>query len=289
MSSERPQPRWIAFAFALNVALAVAHVVVFGLTKSRLVLAQGADSLMDVAAVAVLAVSAQVARRPRDEDHPFGHGRAEPIGALLVAAFAGVLAFEVGRSAIAALLGHDDASIDASVAGVLALKLGVKTLFVVVLARRARASRSPALSAVVVDARNDLAVTGSSLVGYAAARYGFARADAILALPICMYIAYNGLSLARENIRYLMGASPGAEVVEVIRASAASVEGVLSVPGVEAHFVGSEIHVEVTVVVSASATATEGHDVAVAVQRAVEANDMVARAFVHVDTDAAER
>ena len=146
MSSERPQPRWIAFAFALNVALAVAHVVVFGLTKSRLVLAQGADSLMDVAAVAVLAVSAQVARRPRDEDHPFGHGRAEPIGALLVAAFAGVLAFEVGRSAIAALLGHDDASIDASVAGVLALKLGVKTLFVVVLARRARASRSPALS-----------------------------------------------------------------------------------------------------------------------------------------------
>ena len=104
-----------------------------------------------------------------------------------------------------------------------------------------------------------------------------------------MYIAYNGLSLARENIRYLMGASPGAEVVEVIRASAASVEGVLSVPGVEAHFVGSEIHVEVTVVVSASATATEGHDVAVAVQRAVEANDMVARAFVHVDTDAAER
>ena len=45
----------------------------------------------------------------------------------------------------------------------------------------------------------------------------------------------------------------------------------------------------VPVVVSASATATEGHDVAVAVQRAVEANDMVARAFVHVDTDAAER
>jgi ferrous-iron efflux pump FieF len=289
MSSARPQPRWIAFAFALNAALALAHVAVFGLTRSRLVLAQGADSLMDVAAVVVLAVSARVASRPRDEDHPFGHGRAEPIGALLVAVFAGVLAFEVGRSAVTALLGHDDASIDASVAAVLALKFGVKTLFVVVLARRARSSRSPALTAVVVDARNDLAVTASSLVGYGAARYGLARADALLALPICMYIAYNGLSLARENIRYLMGAAPGAEVVAQIRAAAAGVDGVLSVPGVEAHFVGSEIHVEVTVVVSATASASEGHDVAVAVQRAVEGNELVARAFVHVDTEAAPR
>ncbi len=284
MSSERPRQSWVAFAFLLNAALVAAHFGVFALTGSRLVLAQGADSVMDITATVVLALTARVGRQPRDDNHPFGHGRAEPIGALVAAVFAGVLALEVGRSAVGALISGAEAQLDPSVAVVLGTKLLVKIVFVAVLTRRARIARSPALWAVVVDARNDLAATGSSLLGYGAARAGWAMADAVLALPICVYIAYNGIKLARENLRFLMGEAPDPAVIEAIVAAAREVAGVRAVPAVVAHYVGSELHCEVTIEVAAGASATEGHDIGVLVQQAVEGHELVSRAFVHVDT-----
>ncbi len=106
----------------------------------------------------------------------------------------------------------------------------------------------------------------------------------MLALPICVYIAYNGLRLARENLRFLMGEAPDPDVVAAIGAAAREVAGVRDVSAVVAHYVGSELHCEVTIVVAGDASATEGHDIGVEVQRAVEAHELVARAFVHVDT-----
>ena len=67
-------------------------------------LAQGSDSLLDLGGGAILAYSAWIAAHAADDDHPFGHHRAEPIGALVTAVLAGVLAFEVLRSGIGALL-----------------------------------------------------------------------------------------------------------------------------------------------------------------------------------------
>lgn len=285
MSGAKSTSSWIAGTLALNVGLAAALFGVYAVARSRLVLAQGADSLMDIVAVGALAVVAFVARRPRDAGHPFGHARAEPLGALLVAALAGVLAYEVGESAVRALLRREPAPVDAAVAAALGLKIAAKLGLVAVLAARARRGNSPALRAVVVDARNDVAAAGSSLLGYAAARAGLGWADAALAIPLCVYIAFNGFKLARENVGYLMGEAPPEDVLADLRVRAERVAGVLHVPAVEAHFVGSELHVEVTVVVREDATAREAHAVGIAVQGAVETAELVGRAFVHLDTE----
>jgi divalent metal cation (Fe/Co/Zn/Cd) transporter len=72
--------------------------------ESDLALAQASDSLLDLTGAIVLAWVVNVAREPGDERHPMGHTRAEPLGALLIALLAGVLALEVGSSAVASLL-----------------------------------------------------------------------------------------------------------------------------------------------------------------------------------------
>ena len=76
---------------------------VFG---SQLALAQAADSFMDVFTAAVLTWTVSVAAQRPDKEHQFGHSRAEPIGGLVVAVIAGVLAIEVARSAIEALIAN---------------------------------------------------------------------------------------------------------------------------------------------------------------------------------------
>ena len=87
----------------LNTGILAAAIWVYALTSSQIVLAQAADSFLDVGANLVIAYAARVARRPADRDHLYGHQRAEPIGALIVAVITCVVAIQVLASAIQSL------------------------------------------------------------------------------------------------------------------------------------------------------------------------------------------
>jgi cation diffusion facilitator family transporter len=275
--------RVVATTLALNVVLCAAHVVVGLLSGSQIVLAQAADSLFDLAVGIVLVVSVRVAAQPSDENHPFGHQRAEPIGALVTAVLAAVLSVEVVRSAVAALLSHAAPNVDGAVIGVLVAKFASKLVLLIALSRR-RAVASQAVDATRLDTWNDVLTTGSSLLGIALVTTGWPRADALLALPIAASIGRNGYGLARQSLRYLMGEAPPAAVQEELRAKAAAVPGVVGVPRLRAHYVGSVLHVQVTLLIAAGSSAAQSHDVEIDVQRALEDDPRVGEAFVHIDT-----
>lgn len=282
--TQREPAQFVLGALLVNIGLLVLLVVVYFRTHSQLVLAQGADSFFDLASGVVLAISAAVSRKPHDEDHPFGHQRAEPIGALITAVLAGVLAFEVLRSAVVELWTGTTVELDLPVAGILGLKFAIKLGLVALLWKRQRTERSSALRALFVDARNDMIATASSLLGWLLVREGLGWADAGLAVPVALYIGYSGFSLARENLRYLMGEAPDEKVHAELVRRAASHEGVLEVKRVRAQYLGQLLHVEVTILIADHLTATEAHDLALDVARLLEELDEVEEVFVHVDT-----
>lgn len=284
-SSSRARGSVLA-ALLLNVGLLLAHVWVFVGSGSLLVLAQGADSLLDIVAGVILTVSATVGMQPRDQNHPFGHQRAEPIGALVTAVLAGVMAFEVARTAIVALVQGSTAVIGSPVILVLAVKCTTKLALLGPLRAQSRRIKSPALRATFVDTRNDVAATLSSLVGVALVRQGYVWADAVLALPIALYIGANGFLLARENLRYLMGEAPDHRVMQELEERARSVTGVQQIGELRAHYVGQELQVEIAILVTDTLSATETHDLGVDVQRALQSHALVSEVFVHLDTAA---
>lgn len=284
---DRRPARFILGVLVLNVALLALFAIVYVSSKSQLILAQGADSLFDLASGIVLAITAAVALQPHDEDHPFGHSRAEPIGALITAVLAGVLAFEVLRSAIFDLASGEPRLLSQTVATVLGFKCLIKTAMVIVMRVRFKQEKSPALRALFVDARNDMIATASSLVGWFMTTKGLEWADAGMAIPVALYIGYSGFSLARENLRYLMGEAPDEELHAALVARAASRAGVVRVKRVRAQYLGQRLHVETTILIDDSNSATQGHDIALDVRHAVEALDEVEEVFVHVDTTSA--
>jgi cation diffusion facilitator family transporter len=274
----------VALVLAVNAVLCAAHFVVYWTSGSQLVLAQGADSLMDLAVGTVLLVSVRVAAQPRDANHPFGHERAEPIGALVTSVLAFVLAIEVVRSAITKLVVAEPAVADGAVLAVLGAKCAVKSLLLLAFEWQRRARRSQAVAATRLDTLNDVITTASSLVGAMLVRHGWPVWDALLALPVGVYLGRNGWQLCRESLRYLMGEAPPKPVLDRLHAAAAAVEGVREVSKIRAHFVGSVLHVEVTVLVAATSSAKQAHDVALDVQAAVEKDALVGEVFVHIDT-----
>jgi cation diffusion facilitator family transporter len=249
---------------------------------SDLSLAQAADSLLDFGGALVLAYAVRVARTPGDAGHPFGHTRAEPLGALGIAMLASLLGFEVGTSALGSLLRGSEARPGGILLGLFLAKVAFKGVVFLL----ARGRSGPALEALAVDAKNDILVGLLAVAGYFLARAGWHAADAWLSLPVAAYIGYSGYHLARTNVDRLMGSAPSVERQADLRALAAAVSGVLEVHDLRAHYLGTEISLHVHIVVLESLTIREASEIGAAVRARLEAEPDVIHASVHIDPQA---
>lgn len=247
--------------------------------ESDLALAQASDSLLDLAGAIVLAWVVHVAGAPGDERHPMGHSRAEPLGALGIAALAGILAVEVGMSAVRSLL--DEVAVIPSfyLAGLFAGKIAFKA----VVWRLAAGGAGPAFSALVVDARNDCLVGALALLGFFGARLGTPTLDAWLALPSALWIGWSGVSLARENIDLLMGVAPDLNRQNQLLAIAASVDSVKDAHDLVAHSLGTQLSVHVHISVQADLTVRQAHDIGEKVRNLLLLEVDVGHCSVHID------
>jgi cation diffusion facilitator family transporter len=255
------------------------------LYESQLALAQAADSFLDVFTAAVLTWTVAVAAQPEDEEHPFGHSRAEPIGGLVTAVIAAVLAIEVARSAGTALLSGYQPKLEMWLVYVFAIKVVFKLGIFGFSSKAWRNTGSPAMRALRVDARNDVLVSSLAIGGFFAARAGIPEIDAWLALPVAAWIAWSGIDLARENIRYLMGEAPTRERQAELEDIARTTPGVKQAHDLRAHFLGTELQVQVHVVVDPALTVKAAHDIGEAVRERLESERDVRDAHIHIDID----
>lgn len=251
--------------------------------KSTLALSLAADSIVDVFAAAVLAWSVHVASQPQDDEHPFGHSRAEPIAALVVAVIACVVAVEVTRAAVSTLTTSSEMQANAMLGVLFAAKLLFKLVICVLIFRSK--SNNPSLRALFVDSRNDVAVSALALAGFGLAVYEYTDFDAWLALPVAVGIAWSGISLARENIRLLMGVALEESRQNELAVVAASVPGIEDVHDLRAQYLGTHIQIHLHIVVDENLTVKQAHDIGEDVQALLESEDDVGHAFVHIDIE----
>lgn len=282
-----PQVARLTYASILgSLVLAIALVVVHLVFRSQIALAQAADSFADMLSGAALAWAVREASQPADEDHPLGHARAEPLAALVVAVLAGVLAVEVLRNAVMALVSGAEPELDWTVAAVFAAKIAFKGVIVGLSTKALAARRNPALEALRVDARNDLLVGAVALVGFLLARWRLPAVDAWLAVAIAIYVGYSGVRLAYENVGLVMGAAAPGERREELVGIVAAIEGVAGVGDLIATWSGASLHVQVDIAVDPALTVLAAHDIAHAVEERLAREDDVARVVVHVEPSA---
>ena len=242
------------------------------------------NSLVDVVASVAIWYSVEVAHRDPDQDHPFGHHRAETIAALGVAIFTAILGFEIGRAAIERLIaGPRPIELAGWAIGALAFSMAGNLALARYLRRRGERLESPAILANAVECENDIWTSLAALAGVSAAVAGAEVVDPIAGILVGIWIVWGGYRFGRQNIDYLMGKSPGRELVERIRALTLETPGVKGVHDVRAHYVGHRVHVEVHVEVDQELSTRQSHDVGGSVRAAIERLPNVDRAFIHVD------
>ncbi|MFD1514795.1 cation diffusion facilitator family transporter [Halomarina rubra] len=268
----------------VNLVLALAKGAVYLYTGSLAVGGEAVNSLSDTAYSLVVVGGLYLTTQPADDTHPHGHERIEPFVSLVVAIGISVAGIGVLWQAVQSVLaGGSDGTAGLLAAGVLAGSAAVKYLLYRYCARVADRHNSPALRATALDNRADILTAGAALAGVAGAALGFPVLDPLAGGVVALGILYTGFEIGRDNVRYLVGGAPDADLRADIVERALTHPDVHGVHDVVAHHVGPEIDVSLHLEIEGDRTVREAHDIETDVVREIRAIDEVDDVFVHLD------
>jgi cation diffusion facilitator family transporter len=271
---------------AANVALTVAKFLAGILGHSQALIADAVESLADIFSSIIVWRALVVAETPPDEDHPYGHGKAEPLAAATVSAMlllaAGVIAFHSLKGIV-----EPRVAPSAWTLIVLIIVIAVKEmLFRFVL----RESETVSSSAVETDAwhhRSDAITSAAAFIGISIALVGgpgYEHADNWAALVAACVIAWNGWRLLRPAFNELMDRSPDRALIEKIRAVAGTIHGVAGVEKCFVRKMGYQFFVDMHVEVDPQMTVENSHHIGHEVKDKVRAEiPSVRDVLVHIE------
>lgn len=281
--------RRVTFAgMAVNVLIAAAKGAAGWLFASQALVADAVHSVSDLATDFAVIFGVRYWSAPADEEHPYGHGKIEALVTLFIAAALAVVAWELGREAVAGLLGGARAS--ARVTGSLALAVAVASVVLKECLFRwtrrvARRVRSSALEANAWHHRSDAISSVPVAVAVAVAWIwpSLSWIDSAGALLVACFILKVVWDIARPALQELTDAEIG-DKSEAVAEIARRVEGVLEVHRVRTRryggFFQTDLHVQVDSALSVARGHAVGHDVKDAV---VAAGIGVTDAVIHVE------
>ena len=278
----RSVARVLAWVLAANLAVVAAKLVVGLESGSIAVLGDSAHSGVDALNNVVALLAMRVASEPPDEEHPYGHGKFETVGALAIASFLSITCFELGRSAVTRLVG------DAPPPRVEPLMFwilgGTVAVNVAVAWAESHLGRKLGSEILRADARHttaDVLVTGSVLVGLVLVGQGWRQADAWLALLVAAVIAYSGLQILKETVPVLV--DHRAFDPDRIHALVVGDPEVMDTSEIRSRGRPGEAFAELTIHVDPAAGVREAHRIADRVEKLLEEEGGFYAVTVHVE------
>jgi cation diffusion facilitator family transporter len=249
---------------AVNVTFTIAKFLAGFFGHSQALIADAVESLADIFSSIIVWRGLVVAETPPDEDHPYGHGKAEPLAAAIVSA---MLLLAAGLIAYHSLHGILEPRVAPSAWTLILLVVVIavkELLFRFVLQEGAHVESS----AVKTDAwhhRSDAITSAAAFVGICIALVGgkgYENADNWAALVAAIVIATNGWLLLRPALNELMDHSPDRELIDKIKSIAATIPGVDRVEKCFVRKMGWQFYADMHIEVDPQMTVLHSHEIA---------------------------
>jgi cation diffusion facilitator family transporter len=270
----------------VNVVLAAAKITAGLLGNSYVLIADGIESALDIAGSAVIWGGLKFAARPPDATHPYGHGKAEPIAAGVVAAGVIIAAIGLAIQSVREILTPHHAPAPFTLV-VLVVVIVVKEFLFRSVIRLGKDVQSTAVQTDAWHHRSDAMTSAAAFVGISIALVGgesWQSADDWAALFACGIIAANGYRLLFPALHEMMDTAPRGEIIALIKRAASSVPGVLEVEKCLVRKMGFSFYVDLHVGVEGGISVRDGHHIAHQVKDAIKQTDSrIADVLVHVE------
>jgi len=281
--SQGQKGAWLSIA--TYCLLTAAKVSVGWLAGSQAITADGVNNATDVLGSIAVLLGLKIAQRPADEEHRYGHARAEGVASLVVATIMGLASLEVGRSAVLSLVAP---ARKAPAGWALWVALGSAALLLTVYAynlRLARRCGSTALESAAYDHLSDALISLGAAAGILGSNLGWNWADPLAGLAVAVLVARTAWSIGSGAAHMLMDGFDDRERITELQGVITGIDGVTGVQDLRARLLGNSVAVDVTVLVPQHLSVVEAHAVADQVERALTSRADVGRVQVHVEPD----
>ncbi len=270
-------------ALATALTLALAKAIAWWLSGSVSLLAGLTDSLLDGAASLLNLLAVHYALRPADEDHRYGHGKAEALAGLGQAQFIGASALLVGSHSIDRLLHPEPIGAPALGIAVMLLSLAMTIGLLLFQGHVVKLTGSTAIRADSLHYRSDLLLNSSILLALILASYGWPQLDAIFGIGIALYIFWSAVSIAREAATVLMDKELDPHISAQMHSLACAVPGVLGVHDLRTRLSGTHWFVQLHVELPGELSLQQAHSLCDQVEAAIRREFPRAEVLVHAD------
>ena len=227
------------------------------------------------------------ANKPADEDHPYGHGKAEPLITFVVVFLLIISAVIIAYTSIENIKSGKNEIPEKFTLIILGIIIIVKEVFFQVIYRKGKQTNS---SALMVDAwhhRSDAITSVTAFAGVAISIYmgkGYESADDWAALLASFFIIYNAFKIFRPALGEIMDEHLYDDMIETIRTSALKVKHVSDTEKCHVRKMGMNYIIDLHLMVNGNLTVREGHQIAHKVQDQIM-NDIpsITKVFIHVE------
>lgn len=254
-------------AIVANCILTTLNVSVGMLCGSYALVSEGAHTFSDIVTSLVAYVGFYIGKKPADNEHPIGHGRAEAISGLIIVVFLALVGWEILQGSIERILNPSLITIPETPVAIMAvfgiiINLSVSSYII----RIGKEIKSPAIVADGKHQRTDIFSSIVILIGVIVSNMGYPILDPIIALLISFLIFKTAYDIAKENIDNIMGKVPSEEFITQIKKVAESTPAVENAHDIKVDYLGSYATVSLHVQIDGKMSLNESHKLVHTVQ-----------------------
>ncbi|KPG81743.1 ferrous-iron efflux pump FieF [Pseudomonas sp. EB276 TE3739] len=287
MTSSPEHARLLRLATRASVAVActliVAKAIAWWLSGSVSMLAGLTDSALDGVTSMLNLLAVHYALRPADDDHRYGHGKAESLAGMAQALFIGGSAVLIAFQAYQRLQTPEPLGAPWLSIGVIVFSLLLTAALLMLQHRVIKQTGSNAVRADSLHYRSDLLLNGSILIALVLAGMGFAQLDAWFGLGIAAYIFWSAIQIARESFSVLMDEELPTDVSQHMLELACSVPGVLGAHDLRTRISGNHWFVQLHLELPGELTLSVAHGISDQAAAAIHRAYPKAEVLVHAD------
>jgi len=277
----------VNLGLGVNIVLSALKTIFGVLGHSPALLAEGINSISDVAYYIVAGIFVRLANKPADVEHPYGHRQLESIASLVVGAFVVATAVKVFWDAVDKIWDLLDGELSSLGAHPFALWVAIGTVTIKIflffyVRRLGNQTRNPIVDVLAYDHRNDIFSASAASVGIFLGQRGYPWVDPLAGAFVALLILRTGVFILRESSVDLMAAVPSRELAKRIRSLLAGIQGVKQLEELQAHRFGPHIVMNLTIGIDGNFTVTQGDRIATEVEKIIyDSFPSILRVHIH--------
>lgn len=266
-----------------NIFLLIIKAIVGFVFKSQSMIADSFNSAGDIFASLMTFIGNRIASVPNDEDHNFGHGKAEYIFSMFIGISMIFVASKLFYDSISTLILGSKLEFSWLLIVVCIITMITKFSLYLYTKNASKKYSNILLESNMKDHRNDCIVTTFTLISILFSLFGIYWFDSVVGIGISIWIGYTGISIFLESYNVLMDVSVDEKTKDLILDIIHSYKEIVKIDSISSSPVGSQHIVFITVYLDGNLSTFESHSLANSIEETVSKLDNIYKTIVHVE------